>query len=335
MKISASIYSDKSRALKDVVDDLVQHQVNLLHVDCNDDPKVFDDIKEIRSFCSIPIDLHLITSTPEKYFDLLRENPVDYLTIQHEELQNNSFIIPDDILGKKGIAITTDTTIDIFENYLDYDFILIMATVPGQSGGLFDKGNFYKIRKFRRKYPSKSIHVDGGVNGEVSFILRNLGVSCSVSGSYLFKSPSIGHALFNLQSRNLGSAYTVSDFMIPIQECPVIKSNDSNLKTTLETIENGKLGFCLVLNNQQKLEGLISSADIRKSLLNNLSNLEGLSVDKMINPKPLTVFDHNTVIDLLQIIKSAKFPVMYLPVVDEGFKAKGIVNFVHLIKGEV
>ena len=335
MKISASIYSDKSRALKDVVDDLVQHQVNLLHVDCNDDPSVFHDIKEIRSFCNIPIDLHLITSKPEKYFDLLRENPVDYLTIQHEELQNNSFIIPDDISGKKGIAITTHTPIDIFENYLDYDFILIMATVPGQSGGLFDKDNFYKIRKFRRKYPSKSIHVDGGVNGEVSFILRNLGVSCSVSGSYLFKSPSIGHALFNLQSRNLGSTYTVSDFMIPIQECPVIKSNESNLKTTLETIEKGKLGFCLVLNNQQKLEGIISSADIRKSLLNNLSNLEGLSVEKMINPKPLTVFDHNTVIDLLQIIKSAKFPVMYLPVVDEGFKAKGIVNFVHLIKGEV
>ena len=46
MKISASIYSDKSRSLKDVVDDLVQHQVNLLHVDCNDDPSVFNDIKE-------------------------------------------------------------------------------------------------------------------------------------------------------------------------------------------------------------------------------------------------------------------------------------------------
>ena len=335
MKISASIYSDKSRTLKDLVDDLVQHQVNLLHVDCNDDPSVFNDIKEIRSFCNLPIDLHLITSTPEKYFDLLRENPVDYLTIQHEDLQNDSFLIPDDISGKKGIAITTDTPIDIFENYLDYDFILIMATVPGQSGGLFDKDNFYKIRKFRRKYPSKSIHVDGGVNGEVSFILRNLGVSCSVSGSYLFKSPSIGHALFNLQSRNLGSTFTVSDFMIPIQECPVINSNETSLKTTLETIENGKLGFCLVLNNQQKLEGLISSADIRKSVLNNLSNLDGLSVGKMINPNPLTVFDHNTVIDLLQIIKSAKFPVMYLPVVDRGFKAKGIVNFVHLIKGEV
>jgi pentose-5-phosphate-3-epimerase len=52
------------------------------------------------------------------------------------------------------------------------------------------KANFVKtisqrIREFRRRYPSKNIHVDGGVNGEVSFILRNIGVDAAVSGSFL------------------------------------------------------------------------------------------------------------------------------------------------------
>ncbi len=334
MKISASIYSDKSRSLKDVVYDLEQHQVNLLHVDCNDDPSVFDDLKEIRSFCDLPIDLHLITSNPDQYFDLLRDNPVDYLTFQHEDL-TDELHIPNDITAKKGIAITTDTPINVFDNYLDFDFILIMATVPGQSGGAFARDNFYKIRKFRRRYPSKSIHVDGGVNGEVSFILRNLGVSCSVSGSYLFTSPSIGHALFNLQSRNLGSTYTVEDFMLPIEDCPTVDSDEKSLKIALETIEEGNLGFCLMLNEDQTLSGLISSADIRKSLLNNLDELHTLSVQRMVNNNPLTVRNDSTVIELLKLIKSAKFPVMYLPVVDKQSKAKGIVNFVHLIKGEV
>ena len=334
MKISASIYSDKSRTLEKVIQDLNNHQVNLFHVDCNDDVSVFEDIKKIRAICNIPIDLHLITPEPQKYFDLLRENPVEYLTFQHEDLKGE-LIIPDDIKCKKGVAITTNTSIEIFDNYIDFDFILIMATIPGQSGGLFDRENFYKIRKFRRKYPSKSIHVDGGVNGEVSFILRNLGVSCSVSGSYLFKSPSIGHALFNLQSKNLGSSYTIEDFMLPIEDCPLVNSNQSDLKLVLETIENGKLGFCLVINKDQTLGGLISSADIRKALLGNLENLTNLSVQKMTNETPLYVKTSNTVIELLQIIKSAKFPVMYLPVIDDKNKAKGIVNFVHLIKGEV
>ena len=61
MKISASIYSDKKRALREVINDLVGHQIEVLHVDCNDNMDVFSDIKKIRSWCNIPIDLHIIT----------------------------------------------------------------------------------------------------------------------------------------------------------------------------------------------------------------------------------------------------------------------------------
>ena len=71
MKISASIYSDKNRGLEAVIADLAAHQVELLHVDCNDDVTVFDDIKRIRSWCSLPIDLHIITDQPAKFFPLL------------------------------------------------------------------------------------------------------------------------------------------------------------------------------------------------------------------------------------------------------------------------
>jgi pentose-5-phosphate-3-epimerase len=85
MKISASVYSDKKRNLSEVIEDLVAHRVDLLHVDCNDDVSVFDDIAFIRSICTTPIDLHIITDTPEKYYDLLRKHPVDYLTFQYED----------------------------------------------------------------------------------------------------------------------------------------------------------------------------------------------------------------------------------------------------------
>ena len=43
MKISASIYST-TRDLEQVVRELDAHRIDLFHVDCNDDPKVFDDI---------------------------------------------------------------------------------------------------------------------------------------------------------------------------------------------------------------------------------------------------------------------------------------------------
>ena len=334
MKISASIYSDKKRPLKEVIEDLVEHQVELLHVDCNDDLTVFEDIKSIRSWCDLPIDLHIITENPDKYYDLLRETPVEYLTFQFEDLLK-PLDIPEDITGRKGLAIITPTSVDVFKTYSNFDFILIMATIPGQSGGKFDAVNFSKIRQFRKLFPEKSIHVDGGVNGEVSFILRNMGVSSSVSGSYLFNAPSIGHALMNLTNRSIESEYKIKDFMIPLAECPVVRISDLSLASVLLSIENGFMGFCLVLDDQDQFKGLVSNADVRKGMIKNLSDLNKIDVTKLINQSPIVIQEKETVISMLRMIKKCAFPIMYLPVLEKSGKAVGIVTFVNLIKAEL
>jgi ribulose-phosphate 3-epimerase len=333
MRISASIYSDKKRELSETIKDLAAHHVDLLHVDCNDDPSVFEDISKIRTWCNIPIDLHIITKKPSKYFDLLRAVPVEYVTFQLEDLEEE-LMIPSDIKGKKGLAIITPTSIEAFDKYSNFDFILMMATIPGQSGGVFDAVNFKKIRDFQKKYPSKSVHVDGGVNGEVSFILRNMGVHTSVSGSYLFNAPSVGHALMDLTKRTIDSQFLVKDFMIPLTESPSIGENAS-VSEVLNSIEDGKLGFTLVVDETANLRGLISNADIRKSLIRTGGNLNNESIAEIMNSKPLVIQETATVNDLLQQIKKYTFPILYLPVVDQNNKAKGILTFVNLIKGEI
>jgi pentose-5-phosphate-3-epimerase len=334
MKISASIYSDKSRSLKEVILDLVAHQVDLLHVDCNDDLTVFEDIANIRTWCDLPIDLHIITEQPSKYYDLLEKNPVEYLTFQVENLKE-PLKIPNSIKGKRGLAIITPTPTSAFDPYADFDFILIMATIPGQSGGKFDRLNFAKIRQFRTKYPSKSIHVDGGVNGEVSFILRNMGVSSAVSGSYLFNGPSVGNALMNLTKREIESTFTMGDFMIPLEETPTFKVTGCSTRIILEAVENGKMGFALAIEGDKQLFGLVSSADIRKTFLKNLENTANIEPTAFINRQPMCIRESATVIELLQTLKKSNFPVMYLPVVNDEGQAVGIINFVNLIKGEL
>ena len=334
MKISASIYSDKSRSLKEVILDLVAHQVDLLHVDCNDELTVFEDIANIRTWCDLPIDLHIITEQPTKYYDLLERNPVEYVTFQVENLKE-PLEIPTSITGKKGLAIITPTPISAFDPYVDFDFILIMATIPGQSGGKFDRLNFAKIRQFRTKYPSKSIHVDGGVNGEVSFILRNMGVSSAVSGSYLFNGPSVGNALMNLTKREIESTFTMGDFMIPLEETPTFKVTGCSTRIILEAVENGQMGFALAIEGDKQLFGLVSSADIRKTFLKNLENRANIEPTSFINRQPMCIRESATVIELLQTLKKSNFPVMYLPVVNDEGQAVGIINFVNLIKGEL
>jgi ribulose-phosphate 3-epimerase len=334
MKISASIYSDKQRELKEVIKDLVSHEVDLLHVDCNDELSVFEDIKAIRTWTNTPIDLHIITKTPESYLPLLRETPVEYVTFQYEQLPKG-FVVPSDISGKKGIAVTTPTDVNIFNEHAYCDFILIMATIPGQSGGTFDAYNFSKIRKFRKAHPDKAIHVDGGVNGEVSFILRNMGVRASVSGSYLFKAPSIGHALMDLTNRSHDSHFQVKDFMLPLNESPRVYEENLQMEPILKAIELGDLGFCLVTDKSDQLQGLISNADLRKGLLRNLNDFNKITPQNMVNKSPISLDEEMTVKEMMQKIKSLPFAMMYFPVVDKQNRAKGIVTFVNLIKGEL
>ena len=96
MKISASIYSDKNRDLKSTIEDLSAHEVDVLHVDCNDDLSVFDDIKQIRKWTDTAIDLHIITETPDKFTEHLRNTPVEYVTFQYEQLPKG-FTLPEEI----------------------------------------------------------------------------------------------------------------------------------------------------------------------------------------------------------------------------------------------
>lgn len=334
MKISASIYSDKSRTLKEVIEDLVDHQVDMLHVDCNDDLAVFEDIRQIRTWCDLPIDLHIITDQPSRYYTLLEENPVEYVTFQYENL-TEPLQIPASVTGKKGLAVITPTSVDVFQEYADFDFILIMATIPGQSGGVFDKVNFDKIRKFRKQFPAKSIHVDGGVNGEVSFILRNMGVTSSVSGSYLFKGPSVGHQLMNLTKRKIESTYVVEDFMTPLEECPVVELSRLTLENILLSIEQGNVGFTLVVSENNHFEGLISNADVRKALMKNLADLNTIQPREMINTHPITILGKLTVVEMLKVVKLSPFTVSYLPVLSNEGSTIGIVNFANLIKAEL
>lgn len=333
MKISASIYST-SRDLEQVVRDLDAHRIDLFHVDCNDDPKVFEDIAKIRQWSKTPVDLHIISSAPEKYFPLLEKTPVDYVTFQYEDLPGK-LEIPAAIKGKLGLAITAVSDIDVFDAYADrFDFILMMATIPGKSGGEFNKEIFRKIRDFKKKYPEKRIHVDGGVNGEVSFILRNMGVYASVSGSYLFKAETVGAALLNLKTHEQESHFLVKDFMLSGAEIPLLKPGERSFENVLRSIEDYALGFTILAGNEGTLEGIISNADVRKGLLKNIGKLDAISENDMTNHSPVTVNENATVIELLRLIKSKKFPITYLPVVDNENKVTGALTFFNLVKGE-
>lgn len=334
MKISASIYARPDTPLPTLIRALEAHDIDMFHVDCNDDVSVFDDIEKIRKITDKPIDLHIISNEPQRYFSLLEKTAVEYVTFQYENL-TKPLEVPDTITSKLGLAITSDTAISVFENYKNrFDFILIMATTPGQSGGSFNKSNFKKIRAFAKHFPEKKIHVDGGVNAEISFILRNMGVSSVVSGSYLFKSDYLGAAMLHLKGENFDSQYQVRDFMLTNGEAPILQEKELDFLGILNAIENYKAGFVMIQNDDNQLVGIITNADIRRTLIQNIHKLNDIPIDQIVNKKPFTIQENYTVNEMLQHIKAQRFPINYAPVVDAENRVKGAVTFFNLIKGE-
>ena len=333
MKISASLYSNKDTPRAELVAELDKCHIDYFHIDCNDDPSVFDDIREIREISTTPIDLHIITSDPDPHLELLKEAKVERVCFQYENL-SGKLEMPTIAGTSFGLALVSDTDVQVFEEYKnECDWVLIMTTIPGQSGGKFRSDNFQKIRKFRNSFPGKEIEVDGGINDEIGFILRMLGVQTVVSGSYLVNHESIPEALLHLRSSVVHSEFRVKDFMIEKQNAPVV-SFDSSVQRIIQTIDNYKMGFAIVEDDEGKLAGISSNADVRKGLLRKFEDLNDLKTTDIVNQNPTKISEETTISEMLDFIHTKKFLISYLPVVNGQGHLSGAVSFINLIRSE-
>jgi pentose-5-phosphate-3-epimerase len=334
MKISASIYSQKEKNLPELISMLDAYQVDSFHIDCNNNPGVFEDIKQIRALSKTPIDLHIISDNPQPFINKAAEMGIEYVQVQLEDAVQ-PFHFPKEGKCRFGISIISETPVESFAPYADSAFfVLFMTTTPGQSGGVFNKENFRRIRKFASLFPGKRIHVDGGVNGEVSFILRLLGADYVVSGSFLVNHQFPGAAMLDLLHREVNSSYKIADFMYDGPEMPVIPEKNCTFLDSVAAIEKYKNGFVFYTDDNGKLTGISSNADIRRAVLKHPLKLSDVPPHDFINRNPLTVNQNQNISELLKLIKKQTFPVNFLPVVDDEFRLTGYLTFNSLIRGE-
>jgi ribulose-phosphate 3-epimerase len=213
MRISASISSLQKRQIPDTVSMLDQAGVNFYHLDSVENREIFDFAKSLGELTQTPMDLHLITSDPVKYWDEIRESGIEAIVIQLEAL-HSTLIIPDDMLGKVGLAILATSSPELFKPYEKVaSSLLIMTTTPGYSGGKFQKEQFSNIMRFRFMYPKVPLIVDGGVTAEISSVLTFMGIPQVVSGSYLFSAETVFETVSKLRDKPIVK-WTVSDISL-------------------------------------------------------------------------------------------------------------------------
>lgn len=119
----------------------------------------------------------------------------------------------------------------------------------------------------------------------------------------------------------------VKDFMIIIQKSPTIKSNQI-LKEAIDQMDKYKLGIVSVIDNNNKLTGVITDGDLRRTLLRTQKPLAALLVDDVIKhiiKNPLTILETDLLIDSINLMNQRK--IWDLPVLN---KKNDLVGLLHL-----
>lgn len=156
----------------------------------------FPVIQAIARYARKPMDAHLMTVEPSRYYERYRELGVEWLTVHYETCPHlNRDLQEIRRLGMKaGIALNPATPVSVLEQAVySADLVLVMSVNPGFGGQAFIEESLEKINRLDRIRKEKGldflIQVDGGINDSNARILYENGADILVAGNYVFKSP--------------------------------------------------------------------------------------------------------------------------------------------------
>ncbi len=206
--VAPSVLSADFSRLSEEIAEVERAGADLIHLDVMDGhfvpnltfgPLIVD---AIRRLSRLPLDVHLMIESPDRFLERFLESGADIVTI-HVEASNDverdlEFIKQ---RGKKcGLSLNPDAPIERVKPFLEtIDLLLVMSVFPGFGGQTFIEGVLRKIafaRELREKGGfSYAIEIDGGINGETAKSAREAGVDILVTGTAVFKSPDYRRAI--------------------------------------------------------------------------------------------------------------------------------------------
>ena len=200
IKISPSILSADFSKLGNEIKRLENGGADLIHVDVMDGhfvpnltigPPV---IKALRSYSTLPFDVHLMITPVHKYIEDYARAGADIITIHPETTDNleSSINLIKKLNKKIGLSLNPDTPIDTIKKFLSsIDLVLIMSVYPGFGGQKFIPEVINKIKELKNIKKKQNIEfdieVDGGINFDNSKLVIAAGANILVSGTTIFK----------------------------------------------------------------------------------------------------------------------------------------------------
>jgi len=121
----------------------------------------------------------------------------------------------------------------------------------------------------------------------------------------------------------------VKDVMRSGDGNPIIHES-SDPRTMLFEITNKRAGAVSVVDDDQRLLGLVTDFDIRRTLESG-KDLFTLAIKDIMNPKPNFVYEDEMAIHALEMMEKREKPISVLPVLDSNSKVVGMIHLHDLV----
>lgn len=198
-KLSASVLSADFGRLAMEVRTVEQAGTDWIHVDVMDGHFVPNitigpaAVQAIRKATSLPLDVHLMIESPDRYLEAFVEAGADWLGVHVEACRHLHRTVQriKELGVKVAVAVNPATPLGSIEPILsDVDMVLLMTVNPGFGGQQFIRSVLPKIRQCRRWIDEQGLsillEVDGGVHKGTIDDLVDAGVDVFVAGSAVF-----------------------------------------------------------------------------------------------------------------------------------------------------
>jgi ribulose-phosphate 3-epimerase len=202
VRIAPSILSADFGRLAEQVQEAEAAGADWIHVDVMDGHFVPNITigplitEAVRRATSLPVDVHLMIESPERYLEAFRDAGADVLTV-HQEVCPHLHRTLDRIreLGAKaGVALNPSTPVDALSDVVaGLDLLLVMTVNPGFGGQAYipSAAKVSRARALLKTGGSGEAHlqVDGGIDEGTAPEVVQAGADVLVAGSAVYRHP--------------------------------------------------------------------------------------------------------------------------------------------------
>ena len=150
-------------------------------------------VKAIRRTTKLPIDVHLMIESADRYVDAFIDAGASWISVHVEALPHLHRTIAH-LRGRgarPGVVLNPATPLATLDEILpDADYVLLMSVNPGFGGQSFIPASLDKIRRLKRMIGDRGlgtrIEVDGGIDVHNVRAVVDAGAEILVAGSAVF-----------------------------------------------------------------------------------------------------------------------------------------------------